>query len=65
MGSFSVWHWLIVLIWIAVFVVPTWRIVRRAGFPGGWALLALIPLVNIVMLWIFAFAKWPIERQSA
>ena len=64
MGSFSIWHWLIILIWLAVFIVPAWRIVAKAGFPGALALLAIIPLVNIVMLWVFAFVKWPHERSS-
>ena len=62
MNSFSVWHWLIVLILLAVYVVPVWRIVSKAGFPGALALLALVPLLNIVMLWVFAFIKWPHER---
>ncbi|HSM41453.1 MAG TPA: hypothetical protein VK862_11940 [Afifellaceae bacterium] len=45
--------------YILVFIVPTWKIVSRAGFSGAWSLLALIPLVNVIMLWVFAFARWP------
>ena len=65
MGSFSIWHWLIVLLWLAVFIVPAWRIVSKAGFPGAMSLLMLIPLVNIIFIWVFAFVKWPVEKSSA
>lgn len=64
MGSFSVWHWLIVFIWIAAFIVPGWRIAKKAGFSGALSLLLLIPLVNIVVLWVFAFVRWPIETTA-
>lgn len=59
MGTFSIWHWLIVLTYIVVFVLPCWKIVSKAGFSGAWALLALVPVVNVIMLWVFAFASWP------
>jgi len=62
MGSFSIWHFLV--IHAVVIVVPCWRIVKRAGYPGALALLALIPIVNITLLWVFAFVQWPIEGAS-
>ena len=65
MGSFSIWHWSIILLYVAVFVVPCWRIVSKAGFPGALSLLALVPLVNVILLWVFAFVRWPNERPSA
>jgi hypothetical protein len=65
MGSFSTWHWLIILIYVAIIVVPCWRIVSKAGYPGALSLLALVPLVNIILLWVFAFVRWPIERAGS
>jgi hypothetical protein len=65
MGSFSVWHWLIVIFWCAIFIVPAWRIASRAGFPGALSLLIVIPIINIVLLWVFAFVKWPREKGAA
>ena len=65
MGSFSIWHWMIVAFGIAVFLVPAWRIAKRAGFSGALSLLMLIPVVNIVLLWVFAFITWPVERGAA
>jgi len=34
-------------------------ILRKAGFDGWWVLVLLIPVVNIAMIWIFAFSRWP------
>jgi hypothetical protein len=64
MGSFSIWHWLVLLVYFAVIVVPCWRIVSKAGFHGAWALLALVPLVNLIMLWVFAFVPWPVRDKG-
>ena len=38
---------------------PYIRIIRRAGFSGWWILTSFVPIVNLVMIWVFAFAKWP------
>ena len=35
------------------------RILQKAGFDGWWVLVLLIPVVNIFMIWIFAFTRWP------
>ena len=65
MGSFSIWHWIIAAFWLAVFLVPAWRIATKAGYSGALSLLTLIPVVNIIVIWIFAFVKWPVERDAA
>jgi hypothetical protein len=65
MGAFSVWHWAIVLVWIAVFQYPMWRIVSKAGYPGALSLLAWVPLLNIVFLWVFALSSWPAQKHQA
>ncbi|WP_317204921.1 hypothetical protein [Janthinobacterium sp.] len=59
MMSFSLWHWMVFML---ALVVPAWlfsRIVPKAGFPAWWALLGLIPVVNLVALWVLAFSEWP------
>ena len=65
MGSFSIWHWIIVLFFVVLFQWPFWRIVRKAGFPAALSLLLLIPIVNIVVIWVFAFIKWPVEGAGS
>ena len=64
MISFSIWHCLILIFWLAIFLVPGWRIARKAGFPGAMSLLMLIPLVNLITLWVFAFIRWPNQRED-
>ncbi len=60
-GMFTVFA-LIGLIAIAFSIVLHWRIAAKAGYPGAYSLLMLIPLVNVVVYIIFAFTEWPIER---
>ena len=65
MGSFSIWHWIIILFYTTIIVVPCWRIVRKAGYSGAWSLFAFVPLVNLILLWEFAFVRWLNERPDA
>jgi fucose permease len=56
-------HPFLAFIGIVLMVIPAWRIVSKAGYNGAWALLLFIPLVNIIMMYVFAFNVWPIERS--
>jgi hypothetical protein len=47
----------------AVMIIPYWKIYSKTGQAGAMALLQLVPLVNIVMLYVLAFSEWPIERE--
>lgn len=51
------------LIILIVAGIPVRQILLRTGFSPWWTLLVLVPLVNLVALWIFAFSNWP--RQSS
>jgi uncharacterized membrane protein YhaH (DUF805 family) len=60
--SASLWHFVILLLPLAIIGVYFWMIVRilnKAGYSGWWSLLMVVPLVNIVMVWVFAFSDWP------
>jgi hypothetical protein len=37
-------------------------IVRKAGYSGWWILVAPVPLLNVVMLCVFAASRWPVLR---
>lgn len=58
MGSFSIWHWLVIIGWLLP-MLPISRILRKAGFSPWWALLYLVPMANVAALFIFAYARWP------
>ena len=58
MGA-SIWQIIIVVVFVAVAIWLPVRILHRAGYSGWWVLLNFIPIVNIVMIWVFPFQSWP------
>jgi len=45
-------------------VIPFWRIFSKAGYPGWWSLSQLIPFLNLIILFIFAFSEWPVLKKK-
>lgn len=65
MAEFHVWNWIVVLTVLLLpilIVIPFWRLLPRAGIPGPVALLAIVPFVPLILLWILAFKRWPQDR---
>jgi hypothetical protein len=62
MGSFSIWHWIIVLLLIVpnLFFIPA---IRKTGYSAWWVAVSVIPIVGLLMLWMWAYAKWPSEPE--
>jgi hypothetical protein len=52
-----------VLILSLLQVVAFWKILGRMGFPPWLAILASIPLVNLLMLYYIALTPWPLESR--
>mgnify|MGYP001158012530 CR=1 FL=1 len=46
-------------------IVALVRIVQRAGFSGCWLLIVLVPGVNLLGSWYFAFGPWPVLTRAA
>jgi len=59
----SVVQLFIAIIYVVVLVVPARKLLRRAGYNPWLAILAAIPLINLVALWVFAYARWPTRRR--
>lgn len=59
MGSMSILHWVIVAVALATAIVPSVKVLGKAGFSGWWVVLLFVPVVNIVAIWVFAFVDWP------
>jgi hypothetical protein len=53
---------LILLVW--AFVAIFGRIVNRAGYSRWWLLTLVVPVVNLIMVWVFAFAIWPVSNAG-
>ena len=64
MGAMSPFHWIILLAVAAILIVPYAQILRRVGMSPWLALLYLVPLVNLVFLWVFAFMRWPRDEAE-
>ena len=52
-------HWFMFAAVVALVLYPVGRILKRLGFSPFWSILSLIPLVNLIGLWIVAFVEWP------
>jgi hypothetical protein len=52
------------LIMLALVLYPAGRILRRLGLSPLWSLLTLFPLINVIFLWVLAFARWPLEERA-
>lgn len=44
---------------LVVSVLPFWFICKKAGFHGALSLLMLVPVANLVLPFVLAFAEWP------
>jgi hypothetical protein len=57
------WHWLMAiampLLFLVLLGVPIANILHRAGRSRWWIILAFVPFVNLICLWVFAFTRWP------
>jgi uncharacterized membrane protein YedE/YeeE len=66
-GLFQPVHLLVVFAVVAfgglLPVVAWWRILSRTGNPGQLGLLMLVPVLNVVLMFWFAFSDWPMERR--
>lgn len=51
---------LIILFAIGALIAPFWQIFKKAGFPPALSLLILLPIINVITLWIVAFSKWKV-----
>jgi hypothetical protein len=73
-GSFcdlipSNWHWVMAIVMPLLFIVivgvPVANVLHRAGRSRWWTIVAFIPLLNLIGLWVFAFTRWPqVDRPS-
>ena len=51
-----------VAVWLIVLIAYI-RIIQKAGYSGWWILIGLVPVVNVVMFLVFAYARWPVQRE--
>lgn len=52
---------------LAIIALLAWMFVRiaaKAGLNPLWAITMVVPVVNIVMLFLFAFTRWPAVPEA-
>lgn len=50
----------IILVFLAIVIIPYWFICKKAGFSPWLSLLNVIPLGNLVLIYVLAFADWKV-----
>ncbi len=59
---------LLIIFFILTFVAfDTWlniKILKKAGYSKWWAATIIVPYLNIIMIWVFAFSKWPSSQGN-
>ncbi len=56
---------LMAIIFLPIFVIPYWKIFSKAGFAGALSLLMIVPLVNLIVLYVVAFSEWKMKPGKA
>ena len=51
---------LIVLVFLAILIIPFWFICKKAGFSPWLSLLNIIPLGNLILIYVLAFSDWSV-----
>lgn len=54
-----------VFVALPIFVIPYWKIFSKAGFAGALSLLMIIPVVNLIVLYVIAFSAWNMKPGKA
>jgi uncharacterized membrane protein YhaH (DUF805 family) len=59
----SIWQIVIILGIIAIPFILFVPILRKAGFSVWWSLCFFIPVIDIILVWVFAFIEWPVQKE--
>lgn len=51
---------ILILVGLAIIIVPFWFICKKAGFSPWLSLLNIIPLGNLILVYVLAFADWKV-----
>lgn len=65
MSEYGPGHWVMFVLALFVYLYPIGRVLRRVGFSPYWSILALIPLGNLLGLWVLAFSEWPAKAGQS
>lgn len=52
------------LAFLIIILLLASSILNKAGFSRWWSLCLFLPVLNILMIWAFAFIAWPAEKTA-
>ena len=55
--------WTVGAVAVGTFLLLWYRIFARTGYNGALGILMVVPGVNLILLFVLAFMRWPIERE--
>ncbi len=56
-------YYIFLIIVALIYFIPFVLLVQKAGYSWMWALLVLVPGVNLIAAFLFVVCEWPIERE--
>jgi hypothetical protein len=65
MAGYGPAHWITFLVVAVLLLYPIGRILMRIGLSPLWAIVALVPLLNLIGLWLLAFVDWPVGPRRS
>ncbi len=51
---------IIIVVGLAIVMVPFWFILKKAGFSPWLSLLNIVPMGNLILIYVLAFAQWKV-----
>jgi hypothetical protein len=64
-GGISIWSLLLLIGVLLLFIIPVLifgPIAKKADYSKWWSLIFFVPILNIAVVWVFAFIKWSVEN---
>jgi hypothetical protein len=52
-------------LFIILLGVPIARVIHRSGHSRWWTIVAFLPFLNLIGLWVLAFVRWPTTEKAA
>ena len=56
---------IIILVALAILILPFWFICKKAGFSPWLSLLNIVPLGNLILIYVLAFSDWKVMPGAA
>ncbi|HWG19124.1 MAG TPA: hypothetical protein VG225_01255 [Terracidiphilus sp.] len=51
---------ILIIIGLAIVIIPTWFVCKKAGFSPWLSLLVIVPFGGLILLYVLAFADWKV-----